>query len=167
LGFYSSLDAVSHPQFVFFAPGDFHIMTRRRTYRSNRDYDYRDRDSQYRSRRRYSYNNRRSRRTSERQVEVITFGLVVLLFLAQLSFRGAFTTPVILILGAVVLLGSAIYQSQRRWRVNPMTWIGGASMLIFGVLALQSGQVAFGLGPLLPLGIFAAVLVASFVSGEF
>jgi len=31
--------------------------------------------------------------------------------------------------GALVLLGSGVAQSARRWRVNPTTWIGGAVLL--------------------------------------
>jgi hypothetical protein len=110
-------------------------------------------------------NRRRSRRSSERQVELFSFLAIVVLFLLQLMAGTAFPTMTILLLGAMVLLGSALYQSSRRWRVNPMTWVGGALMLVFAVLGLQGTPVP--LGPLLPLAIFGAVLVASFVTGEF
>jgi hypothetical protein len=100
-------------------------------------------------------------------VEVVTFGLIIVLFALQLLSSTAFSTEIILLLGGFLLLGSAVYQSSRRWRVNPMTWIGGASMLIFGILAVQTGVVPLGLGPLLPLLIFAAVIIASFLTGEF
>lgn len=126
-------------------------------------------DDRPRRRRSYSYggysNRRRSRRSSERQVELFSFLAIVVLFLLQLMAGTAFPTMTILLLGAMVLLGSAIYQSSRRWRVNPMTWVGGALMLVFAVLGLQGTPIP--LGPLLPLAIFGAVLVASFVTGEF
>lgn len=32
--------------------------------------------------------------------------------------------------GAVILLGSGIYQYVRRWRVSPITWIAGTIMLL-------------------------------------
>lgn len=136
-------------------------MARRRSYARD-DYYYDDRP-----RRRSSsyYNRRRSRRSSERQVELFSFMAIVLLFLLQLMAGTAFPTMTTLLLGSIVLLGSAIYQSSRRWRVNPMTWIGGALMLVFAVLGMQGGTIP--LGPLLPLAIFGAVLVASFITGEF
>jgi hypothetical protein len=135
-------------------------MARRRSYARDDYYDDRPR------RRSSSYSNRRrSRRSSERQVELFSFLAIVMLFLLQLMAGSAFPTMTILLLGSIVLLGSAIYQSSRNWRVNPMTWIGGALMLVFAVLGMQGGAVP--LGPLLPLVIFAAVLVASFVTGEF
>lgn len=144
-------------------------MARRRSYRDDRNYDDRYYDNRGYSngggRRRggYSYRNRRSRRSSEREVEVITFGLILVLFLAQIVT--ALSTVLILVLGGFVLLGSAFYQSSRRWRVNPMTWIGGATMMIFGILGFQGQPVP--LGPLLPLLVFAAVIIASFMTGEF
>jgi uncharacterized membrane protein YhaH (DUF805 family) len=137
-------------------------MARRRYARD--DY-YDDRPRSYRRRTSYGYSRRRSRRSSERQVEMFSFLAIVLLFILQLMAGAAFSTVTILLLGSLVLLGSASYQTSRRWRVNPMTWIGGALMLVFAILGMQGNPVP--LGPLLPLGIFAAVLVASFVTGEF
>lgn len=115
----------------------------------------------------YSSYSRRNRRREERMVEVVTFGLIIVLFILQLVSATAFNTQIILLLGGFLLLGSAVYQSSRRWRVNPMTWFGGGAMLLCGVLALQTGVVPFGLGPLLPLLIFGAVIAASFITGEF
>jgi hypothetical protein len=134
-------------------------MARRRTYRDDEYYD--------RPRRRRSTSNgrRRSRRSSERQVELFSFLAIVVLFLLQLFSGAAFPTMTILLLGSLVLLGSAFYQSSRGWRVNPMTWIGGTLMLVFAVLAMQGNAIP--LGTLLPLAIFGAVLVASFLTGEF
>jgi len=133
-------------------------MTRRR-YSNNRY------ASGSRSRSNYSYRSRRTRRSAEREVEVISFGLIIVLFLAQLVFAAAFTTQLILLLGGIVLLGSAFYQSSRRWRVNPMTWIGGIAMFTFAILSYQTGVVP--LGAILPLLIFGVVIVSSFLTGEF
>mgnify|MGYP000170257310 CR=1 FL=1 len=107
---------------------------------------------------------RRDRRGEERQVEFVTLGLVLLVFAAQFLFN-SITPQIVLLLGGIIILGGAFYQVQRRWRVNPITWIGGAAMLIFGVIEMQTNQAP--LGSLLPLLLFGGVIIASFVTGEF
>jgi hypothetical protein len=64
------------------------------------------------------------------------------------------------------MVGAAVFQWQRRWRVNPVTWIGGAIMLIAGIASLYY-RTPLPLGMLLPIGVFALVIVASAVTGEF
>jgi hypothetical protein len=105
---------------------------------------------------------RRERRSGERQVELVTFGLIILLFLISLLYP--LRSEVIAFIGGGILTASALYQWQRRWRVNPMTWIGGIVLLILGVLGLQ-GRMAYSI--LLPLAAFGLVLLASFLTGEF
>ncbi len=70
------------------------------------------------------------------------------------------------LLGGAILTAGAVYQFQRRWRVNPMTWIGGVFLLVVGFMGLQKGGDIPG-GWLVPLGGFALVIVASFLTGEF
>src|SRR5690349_10008117 len=89
-------------------------------------YDYGGRRVNYR---------RRERRSEERQVELVTFGLIILLFLVSLLYP--LRSEVIAFIGGGILTASALYQWQRRWRVNPMTWIGGIILLILGVFGLQ------------------------------
>jgi hypothetical protein len=36
--------------------------------------------------------------------------------------------------GAVVLLGSGMYQHARHWRVSPVTWITGVILLVLAVI---------------------------------
>ncbi len=118
---------------------------------------------------------RRERRREERNVELVTFGLMLIVFaLPRLFTNGldesgnplqVIQPSITLMLGGVLLLGGALYQSQRRWRVNPMTWLGGVAMLIIGVLEIQSRIQPFG--ELLPILIFGAVVVASALTGEF
>jgi hypothetical protein len=115
----------------------------------------------YRGGRRFSYS-RRERRGGERQVELVTFGLIIVLFLISLLFP--LRSEVIAFIGGGILTASALYQWQRRWRVNPMTWIGGIILLILGIFGVQ-GRMGFSI--MLPLAIFGFVLLASFLTGEF
>ena len=115
---------------------------------------------------------RRFRRREERQIEIITLGLTLIVFMLPVLFSdpdnpaasdGA--TPIVLMLGGMILLGGAFFQMQRRFHVNPLTWLGGAAMLTFGVIEFQTKNAP--LGPLLPILLFGAVIVGSFVTGEF
>ncbi len=108
---------------------------------------------------------RRERRGEERQVELVTLGLVLIVFVLQLLFPTAISPSLVLLLGGIILLGGAFFQSQRRWRVNPLTWIGGVAMLGAGIIELQTKQEP--LGGLLPILLFGVVIAGSFISGEF
>ena len=93
----------------------------------------------------YSYRNRRERRREERQVELASFGALIAMFMISLIVH--LNPATIATIGGGILVGAAVFQWQRRWRVNPVTWIGGAIMLIGGI--------------------FAVVIIASAVTGEF
>ena len=125
----------------------------RRRYAS--DYGY--------ERRGYS-RRRRERRSEERRTELVTFMALIVLFVFAVLYGQRLSPAWITLLGGVILTGSALYQSQRRWRVNPLTWIGGAIMLIVGLGAMNG----FGLpgGIFTPIAIFAVVLIGSFLTGE-
>ncbi len=134
-------------------------MARRRYYSSS-------------SRRNYGYGRssgsgryRRDRRAEERHIELVSLGLILALFMLPLLFNQIISTPLTLILGGIILLGGAFAQSQRRFRVNPVTWVGGAAMLLFGIIEMQSGQMP--LGGLLPILLAGGVILFSFISGEF
>lgn len=75
---------------------------------------------------------------AEARVERVTWGLLVLIFavLYVLTDNVASQIPewVVPLSGAIILLGSGLYQYSRRWRVSPVTWIAGALMLVFAVL---------------------------------
>jgi hypothetical protein len=115
---------------------------------------------------------RRFRRREERQIEIITLGLTLIVFMLPVLFSNPddptatdSATPLVLMLGGMILLAGSFFQMQRRFRVNPLTWLGGIAMLIFGVLEFQS-KIA-PLGPLLPILLFGGVIVGSFLTGEF
>jgi len=76
---------------------------------------------------------------AEARVERLTWGLLVLIFavLYLVSDNVMETIPNWLIpgIGAVILLSSGIFQYSKRWRVSPITWIGGILMLLFALLA--------------------------------
>jgi hypothetical protein len=92
-----------------------------------------------------------------------SMGLIIVLFAITLLYP--IKPEVIALIGGGIFLAAAVFQWQRRWRVNPMTWIGGLVMLIAGIMGLQGSGLPGGV--FLPLGVFALVIVASLLTGEF
>ena len=81
----------------------------------------------------------RRKSDAEARVERITWALLVLVFaIVQLLPAGS-TIPNFFVpfAGAIILLGSGLYQYSRHWRVSPVTWIGGAFMALFTYYDLQ------------------------------
>ncbi|MCU0498326.1 MAG: hypothetical protein MUF87_13320 [Anaerolineae bacterium] len=75
-----------------------------------------------------------SRRKSEDEarVERITWFLLVAIFAVIYFIRddvAQLPNWAVPMAGALVLLGSGLYQYSRRWRVSPVTWIIGVTML--------------------------------------
>ncbi|MDX2137146.1 MAG: hypothetical protein SF123_03555 [Chloroflexota bacterium] len=94
-------------------------MTRRRT-RRNRDNDRR------------SSGRRKSQ--GEANIELMTWAALVLVIgLGILSQENNFTLPNWFIpgAGAVVLLGSGVFQYSRGYRVSPITWLAGMVLVLF------------------------------------
>lgn len=110
----------------------------------------------------------RSRRKSEAEAraERLTWALLVLVFAVIKLIPDASALPTFLVplAGALILLGSGIYQYSRHWRVSPVTWVGGAFMLLFAYYALQinPGQDFTGLSLL----VFFAVIIFGVITGE-
>ena len=109
-----------------------------------------------------------SRRKSEPEarVERITWALLVLVFaLVQLVPNSSdlpnFFVP---FAGALILLGSGIYQYSRRWSVSPITWVGGAFMALFAYYALQVNPAQNFTGACLV--VFFAVIIFGVITGE-
>ncbi len=119
-------------------------------------------------RRRDYYARRRSanlRRREERSFEAATYGLIVLLFLIAVLYP-TFRNDFIALAGGAILVGSAIFQVQRRWRVNLLTWLGGLFLLVVGFLSFSGTTGRMPGGMLLPFGVMALVIVISFFSGN-
>ncbi len=110
----------------------------------------------------------RSRRKSEPEarVERITWALLVLVFaIVQLiPNQAALPNFFIPLAGALILLGSGAYQYSRRWRVSPITWVGGAFMLLFAYYALQVNPAQNFTGA--SLVVFFAVIIFGLLTGE-
>ena len=86
----------------------------------------------------------------ESTVELATGGLLILVF--ALFLLGDISSPLMMMVGGIVLLGSGYYQKQRGWHVSWLTWIvgvilllGGLGMRIFLVSVLQINWVAIAL----------------------
>jgi hypothetical protein len=104
------------------------------------------------------------RRQNERSFEAATYALIIALFLLAALFP-QLRADFVALAGGAILVGSAIYQFNRRWRVNLTTWIGGLLLLGIGVLSIQGGT-GVPLGMLLPLVIIAGVIGISLVTGN-
>jgi hypothetical protein len=103
---------------------------------------------------------------AEAKVERITWFLLVMVF-ALLNIFPNLTPPTwaVPLAGAVILLGSGVYQYINKWRVSPMTWIAGSLMLFFVLMYTMFGITNFNfLGP--SLLIFALVIGFGILTGE-
>jgi hypothetical protein len=83
----------------------------------------------------------RGKSAAEARIERLTWGLLVMIFAVLYLFENlAQTIPnwAVPVAGAVVLLGSGAYQYSRRWRVSPITWIGGVVLLVLAMIAIYT-----------------------------
>lgn len=109
---------------------------------------------------------RRLRFREEHQITILTVGFSLLVFMLPVIFPYANNlTPIVLLLTGMILLAGCFFQSQRRFPVNITTWIGGLAMLVIGIWELQAQRTPFD--SLLPVMIFAGVLVGTFLTGQF
>lgn len=136
--------------------------------RSNRSSRYdrdRDRDrGRDRDRNRGGY---RGKSAAEARAERLTWFFLVLIFaiLQILSQNNiGIQNWLIPMSGAIVLIGSGLYQYTRRWRVSPVTWLAGAVLFFLAVLNLYSLSQRSFLGE--SLIIFAAVILIGLLTGE-
>ncbi|NWF68706.1 MAG: hypothetical protein HXY40_06450 [Chloroflexi bacterium] len=102
---------------------------------------------------------------AEAKIERVTWFLLVLVF-ALLSIFPDIQLPnwAVPLAGAIILLGSGIYQYTNKWRVSPITWIAGTLMLFFALMNLAFGFNYNFLGP--SLLVFAAVIGFGIITGE-
>ncbi|MCB9452083.1 MAG: hypothetical protein H6672_11635 [Anaerolineaceae bacterium] len=91
---------------------------------------------------------------------VLIFAVVQLLSDNTIQLPGWFVP----LAGAVVLLGSGIYQYSRRYRVSPVTWLGGALLLVFAMLNLYAHISRSFVGE--SMLVFAGVILAGLLTGE-
>lgn len=106
---------------------------------------------------------------AEARVERITWFLLVVIFavlqfLPDISPNATIPNAIIPLSGAIVLLGSGVYQNARHWRVSPITWIAGTLLLVFALLNfyLLPGRSFLGES----LIVFAVVILFGLFTGE-
>lgn len=106
---------------------------------------------------------RKSRK--EARVERLTWALLVFIF-AILSMipDGDIANWVIPASGAVVLLGSGVYQTMQRWHVSPLTWIAGTLMMMLALINYYVSPEQDFLG--FTLLTFGAVIGMGVITGE-
>ena len=90
------------------------------------------------------------RSSQESTIEVITGGLLVIIF--GVMILGGIRDSLAMTLGGLILLGSGIYQSRKGWHVSLLTWIlgliflfGGIGVRMFLVTYLQINWIAIAL----------------------
>lgn len=105
---------------------------------------------------------------AEAKVERFTWFLMVLVF-AVIYFIDPETADflpkfIIPLSGAIILLGSGMYQYMHRWHVSPTTWIGGTILVLLAMinLSVNPDQNFYGV----TLLIFAAVIGVGILTGE-
>src|SRR5664279_6403538 len=109
-----------------------------------------------------------SRRKSDAEARVarITWALLVLVFAIVQLLPGSAALPNFFVpfAGALILLGSGLYQYSRHWRVSPVTWLGGAFMALFAYYALQIDPAQSFTGACLV--VFFVVIIFGLITGE-
>ena len=102
---------------------------------------------------------------AEARVERTTWFLLVLIF-AAINFLPEGTIPNAWVPfgGALVILGSALYQYSRHWYVSPVTWIVGSVMLMLGLYSMYVDPGANLLS--ISLIAFAVVIGFGVLTGE-
>lgn len=103
----------------------------------------------------------------EARIERTTWFLMVLVFAVLYIFPpedNNIPNWIIPLSGAVILLGSGMYQYLRRWRVSPVTWIAGTIMMLLTIINVyvNPDQNFYGL----VLLTFAGVIGVGVLTGE-
>lgn len=117
-----------------------------------------------------SYNEgggRQGKSAREARIERFTWFFLVLIFaVVQLLSENTINLPgwFVPMAGAIVLLGSGVYQYSRRYRVSPVTWLGGGLLLIFAMLNLYTSVNRPFIGE--SLLVFAGVILVGLLTGE-
>ncbi len=102
---------------------------------------------------------------AEARVERLTWAFLVLIFAIPLALEEvSLPNGFIVLAGAIILLGSGVYQYTRRWRVSPITWIAGTLMLFLSLLNMTLGVDRDFTG--WALLIIVAVIVFGLFTGE-
>jgi len=107
----------------------------------------------------------RTKSDRERRVEMITWAALVLVFaVLQIVPENSLPYYFVPLSGAIILLGSGIYQYSQRWQVSPITWLAGAGMaaLTYYGFEINPGRSFTGDSLL----IFAAVIIFGVITGE-
>jgi carbon starvation protein CstA len=116
------------------------------------------------ARRRSSDGSSRRKSAPEARAERVTWALMVLVFAVVQLLSGSLPNSFVPFAGSVILLGSGFYQYSRRWRVSPVTWIGGALMAFFAYYSLSIDTARSFQGE--TLVIFFIVIVFGLITGE-
>ncbi len=109
----------------------------------------------------------RGKSEAEARAERLTWFFLVLIFAAlQLLSQNNINIQnwLVPLSGAVVLLGSGLYQYANRWRVSPTTWLAGALLTFLAILNLYLDPARSFLGE--SLAVFAAVILIGLLTGE-
>ncbi len=106
---------------------------------------------------------------AEQKAERVTWFMLVLIFalisIAQDNLNiGALPNWLVPLSGAIVLLGSGIYQFNNNWTVSPITWLTGTVLLMFGLVNILVDPTLDLTG--LSLLAFAAVILFGLLTGE-
>lgn len=116
--------------------------------------------------RKNSQNRNQQKSTREEKAELITWFLLVMVFGILYMLPEDTNVPnwVVPTAGAIILIGSGLYQMARHWRVSPITWFAGFLMLMFSIYGLYWDPNRDFLGA--SLVTFALVIGFGVITGE-
>jgi hypothetical protein len=105
---------------------------------------------------------------AEAKVERFTWFCMVAVFaviyMLPESADGNFPNWIVPFSGAVILLGSGMYQYMHHWRVSPITWMSGTFMVLLTAINLSVNENMDFYG--VTLLTFAAVIGVGVLTGE-
>jgi hypothetical protein len=142
------------------------VARRRDNYRDNVGGNRRRSSSTRRKSSNYSSGGGGRKSAAEARVERLTWFSLVMVFAGIYFFQEASLLPnwIVPMIGAIIILGSGVYQYSRGWRVSPVTWIAGTLMLSFAGYAFAFNSQRDFLG--FSLIVFAFVIGFGVLTGE-
>jgi Na+/H+ antiporter NhaD/arsenite permease-like protein len=106
----------------------------------------------------------RGKSAGEERAERLTWFFLVAIFALLQITETAVPNWAVPVAGAVVLLGSGLYQYSRGWKVSPVTWLAGALLVGLAYINFEINPDRNFIG--LALLVFAGVILFGLLTGE-
>ncbi len=106
----------------------------------------------------------RGKSEAEARVERLTWFFLVAVFAVLQIIETTVPNWTVPVAGAIILLGSGLYQYSHGWKVSPVTWLAGALMVGLAYINFEVNPDRNYTG--LALLAFAGVILYGLITGE-